>query len=165
MSPNQQLKSAALEFYRVLYKYLGSRIQKFVIDLNDKQKKILNSEFESIPNDDMIQNPLSQYEGPAVNILKKKGKSLDALFPKVNLSNAIGDDEMKSLSENNWQKRKAVLEKICNELHISNYQVANSGFKEILDLLVKVVSNEKNKSVKKQALETLDMLGRSLEFD
>lgn len=100
-----------------------------------------------------------------MSVLKKKGKSLDALFPKVNLANAIGDDEMKALAENNWQKRKAVLEKISNELHIANYQVANTGFKEILDLVTKVVSNEKNKSVKKQALETLDLLGKSLEFE
>lgn len=87
------------------------------------------------------------------------------MFPKVNLAHAIGDEEMKSLSENNWQKRKAVLEKICNELHIANYQVTNNGFKEILDLVTKVVSNEKNKSVKKQALDTLEMLGKSLEFE
>lgn len=103
------------------------------------------------------------YEAPAVNILKKKGKSLDAMFPKVNLVECLGHDDMKALSENNWQKRKAVLDKICNELHIANYQVANNGFKDILDLVSRVVSNEKNKCVKKQALETLELLGKSLD--
>jgi len=97
-------------------------------------------------------------------LLKKNAKSLESQFPAVNLSEILSSDDMTQLQEGkDWSKRKAVLEKILTEIQMANGRVSPEGVRDIIEPVNRIVLNEKNKSVKKTSIDTIQALGGALE--
>jgi len=131
-------------------------------ELGEQAQKQLILELNKVS--ESISKPIMCYEGNAINILKKNTKSLDAQFPAVNLSEVLSQEDMNNLQDGkDWTKRKLVLEKIISEIQLSNNRINPDGVRDIIEPVNRIVLNEKNKSVKKISIETIQAIGGALD--
>jgi len=79
------------------------------------------------------------------------------------LAAKLSQDDLNNLSNPNWNLRKNTLDKIISEIQISSFEISHEGVRDVIDVVNRVLQNEKNKSVKKQAITAIQFIGKSLD--
>jgi len=159
-STNPAIKKSALNFLSTMKSMIGDKILKFTAPLEEKLKKIVESELEKV----IISTEQPEFELKGANVqIGKNVKTIAEQFPALNLAAKLSQDDINNLSNPNWNLRKNTLDKIISEIQIALFEISHEGVRDVIDVVNRVLQNEKNKSVKKQAITAIQLIGKSLD--
>jgi len=130
--------------------YLGDKMLKLTSTVEEKTRKLIESELEKVEVSNAA--PELAFRPDAIQQVELTGKTLAEQFPPLNLNSVILHEEVNKLSGTNWVDRKNVLDKIISEIQKAQFHLAHEGLRDIIEVVNRLLQNEKNKSVKKQSI-------------
>jgi len=130
--------------------YLGDKMLKLTSTVEEKTRKLIENELEKVEVSNAA--PELAFRPDAIQQVGLTGKTLAEQFPPLNLNSVILHEEVNKLSGTNWVDRKNVLDKIISEIQKAQFHLAHEGLRDIIEVVNRLLQNEKNKSVKKQSI-------------
>ncbi|KAI9004872.1 armadillo-type protein [Phycomyces nitens] len=150
---NASVRTSAVSVLGVLRLYIGPEVKSFVQDVTPALMAIIDTEFDKVAQMEPPKPTRAAAEDPPG--ASGGGDALDALFPRQDISNALGKAAAEC-GDANWKVRKEGLEKVLGIIEGANKRIKpNLGdFPSVL----KARLNDSNKLLQITAVEIAGLL-------
>lgn len=150
---NPQVKKAATAILVSIYKQTGDVLKEKMLDgLKPALAKAIESEFDSIPQDEIGVAPERAVKGQEI----AAPVALDDLVPRTDISKMINDKMLAKLSDSNWKTRKEMLDAVEEILNEASHRIGPSDGGVMSELKGRL--SDANKNLIRQTLELITMI-------